>query len=58
MNPSLSLFESLGVGERIRELEYQLSSQQETFSARMRDMENIVRRQEEMLANMKINGES
>jgi len=42
-------------GDRIRDLEYQLSSQQENFAAKMRDMENIIKRQEDMLARMKIN---
>ena len=40
-------------GDRIRELEHQLTSQQENFTSRMRDMENIIRRQEEMLEKMK-----
>ena len=42
-------------GDRIRDLEYQLSSQQENFTAKMRDMENIIKRQEDMLAKMRIN---
>merc|ERR1712012_811066 len=29
-------------GDRIRELEHQLTSQQENFTSRMRDMENII----------------
>ena len=44
-------------GDRIRDLEYQLSSQQENFAARMRDMEAVIRRQEELLAHVKVNGE-
>ena len=44
-------------GDRIRDLEYQLSSQQENFAARMRDMEALIRRQEELLAHVKVNGE-
>ena len=42
-------------GDRIRDLEYQLSSQQENFAAKMRDMENIIKRQEDMLAKKKLN---
>ena len=46
-------------GDRIRELEYQLSVQQENFSSRMKDMEKIIRKQEEMLEKMKLtNGHS
>ena len=41
-------------GDRIRELEYQLSVQQENFSSRMKDMEKIIRKQEEMLEKMKL----
>ena len=44
-------------GERIRDLEFQLGNQQENFMTRMRDMESIIKRQEEMIANMKVNGE-
>ena len=44
-------------GERIRDLEFQLGNQQENFMTRLRDMESIIKRQEEMIANMKVNGE-
>ena len=44
-------------GERIRDLEFQLGNQQENFMTRMRDMESIIKRQEEMIAKMKVNGE-
>ena len=44
-------------GERIRDLEFQLGNQQENFMTRMRDMENIIKRQEEMISKMKVNGE-
>ena len=45
---------SSGSGDRIRELEYQLSVQQENFSTRMKDMEKIIRKQEEMLEKLKM----
>ena len=44
-------------GERIRDLEFQLGNQQENFMTRLRDMESIIKRQEEMIANMKVNRE-
>ena len=49
-----SLSSSSSSGDRIRELEYQLSAQQENFSSRMKDMEKIIRKQEEMLEKMKM----
>ena len=43
-------------GERIRDLEFQLGNQQENFMTRLRDMETIIKKQEETIAKMKVNG--
>ena len=52
MGSHFLLFTDDSTGDRIRDLESQLNSQQETFSDKMKDMEAIIKRQEEIIAKM------
>jgi len=45
-------------GDRIRDLESQLNNQQENFEEKMKDMESIIRRQEEVISKMNVQKQS
>ena len=52
------MFSDDSTGDRIRDLESQLNNQQENFTDKMKDMENIIRRQEEIISKMNIQKQS
>ena len=52
------MFADDSTGDRIRDLESQLNNQQENFTDKMKDMENIIRRQEELISKMNIQKQS